>query len=144
MLAQQPELIGQLDDALSPLDLADGLEPDWPRQIRRWRRAQSVKLIWRDISGRDNVEQTLQGSTWIAEQALSQTFNALLQGMQQVHDVGRADSGTYRASRSRTSETRSPGSCHTSTSHCSPSVFVHTTMYRRSMRVARRMAGTLA
>jgi glutamate-ammonia-ligase adenylyltransferase len=93
VLAQQPELIGQLDDALSPLDLADGLEPDWPRQIRRWRRAQSVKLIWRDVSGRDSVEQTLQGSTWIAEQALGQTFNALLRGMQQVHGVVRAEDG---------------------------------------------------
>lgn len=93
VLAQQPELIGQLDDALSPLDLADGLESDWPRLIRRWRRAQSVKLIWRDVSGRDSVEQTLQGSTWIAEQALSQTFNALLQGMQQVHGVVRAEDG---------------------------------------------------
>ncbi|MBP6533551.1 MAG: bifunctional [glutamate--ammonia ligase]-adenylyl-L-tyrosine phosphorylase/[glutamate--ammonia-ligase] adenylyltransferase [Arenimonas sp.] len=93
VLAQQPDLIGQLDDALSPLDLAVGLEPDWPRQIRRWRRAQSVKLIWRDVSGRDSVEQTLQGSTWIAEQALSQTFNALLQGMQQVHGVVRAEDG---------------------------------------------------
>ncbi|HWR96768.1 MAG TPA: glutamine-synthetase adenylyltransferase, partial [Arenimonas sp.] len=93
VLAQQPELISQLDDPLQPLDLSGCLEPDWPRLIRRWRRAQSVKLIWRDVSGSDSVEQTLQGSTWIAEQALSRTFNALLQGMQQAHGVVRAEDG---------------------------------------------------
>lgn len=93
VLAQQPELLRQLDEPLQPLDLNGCLEPDWPRLIRRWRRAQSVKLIWRDVSGRDSVEQTLQGSTWIAEQALSRTFNALLQAMQQVHGVVRSEDG---------------------------------------------------
>jgi glutamate-ammonia-ligase adenylyltransferase len=93
VLAQQPELIRQLDDSLQPLDFSGCLEPDWPRLIRRWRRAQSVKLIWRDVNGLDSVEQTLQGSTWIAEQALSRTFNALLQAMQQVHGVVRAEDG---------------------------------------------------
>ena len=93
VLAQQPDLIRQLDDALLPLDFADCLEPDWPRLIRRWRRAQSVKLIWRDVSGSASVEQVLQGSTWIAEQALSQTFNALLQGMRQAHGTVRAEDG---------------------------------------------------
>ncbi len=93
VLMQQPELALQLDSALAPLQLADYLEADWPRLIRRWRRAQSVKLIWRDLSGIDSVQQTLQGSTWIAEQALSQSFDALLGVMQQVHGVVRDDNG---------------------------------------------------
>lgn len=93
VLAQQPELVQQLDAELEPLKLEGCLESDWPRLVRRWRRAQSVKLIWRDISGLDSVQQTLQGSTWIAEQALSKSYEALLQLMQDVHGVVRDEHG---------------------------------------------------
>lgn len=93
VLVQQPQLIAQLDEPLSPLHLPDAQDADWPRLIRRWRRAQSVKLIWRDITGLDDVEQTLAGSTWIAEQALSAGFNALLRAMKHAHGTVRAEDG---------------------------------------------------
>ena len=93
VVLQQPELVAQLDADLEPLDFIDCLESEWPRLIRRWRRAQSVKLIWRDIAGIDSVQQTLQGSTWIAEQALNKSYNALLLSMQNVHGVVRDDLG---------------------------------------------------
>ncbi len=93
VVLQQPELVAQLEADLEPLDFIDCIESEWPRLIRRWRREQSVKLIWRDIAGIDSVQQTLQGSTWIAEQALSKSFNALLLSMQNVHGVVRDDLG---------------------------------------------------
>ncbi len=93
VLVQQPDLIDRLDEPLQTLDFRDALESDWPRLIRRWRRAQSVKLIWRDVCSHGSVEEILQGSTFIAEQALSQAFNALLRTMQQTHGVVRADDG---------------------------------------------------
>lgn len=94
VLEQQPVLLAELDAPLSPLHLAEGEEGQWPEILRRWRKAQSLKLIWRDVCGIDSVEQTLQGSTWIAEQALSVAFNSLLRAMQSVHGVVRSDDGT--------------------------------------------------
>lgn len=93
VLEQQPALLAELDAPLTPLHLAEGEEGQWPATLRRWRKAQSVKLIWRDVCGIDSVEQTLQGSTWIAEQALSVAFSRLLQAMQAVHGVVRAEDG---------------------------------------------------
>jgi len=37
------------------------------RALRQYRRRESVRLIWRDINGLDTVEQTLAGSTALAE-----------------------------------------------------------------------------
>ena len=93
VLAQQPALLAALDEPLAPPQLPDGREPEWPALLRRWRRAQSLKLIWRDVAGRDTVEQTLAGSSWIAEQALHTGFEALLKAMRRVHGTVRADDG---------------------------------------------------
>ena len=93
VVLHQPELVAQLGTELEPLDFIDCLESEWSQRIRHWRRAQSVKLIWRDIAGIDSVQQTLYGSTWIAEQALSKSFNAVLLSMQNVHGVVRDDLG---------------------------------------------------
>lgn len=93
VLRQQPELIAQLGQPLSPLQLPEQQDSDWPRLIRRWRRAQSVKLIWRDVSGLDDVERTLAGSTWIAEHALSVAYSALLANMKRAHGTVLAEDG---------------------------------------------------
>lgn len=93
VLAQQPELLAALDEPLTPLQLPEDREPEWPALLRRWRRAQSLKLIWRDIAGLDTVEQTLAGSSWIAEQALGTGFNALLNAMRRVHGTVRSEDG---------------------------------------------------
>lgn len=93
VLQQQPELARQLQQPLSPLHLPEHAEADWPCLLRRWRRAQSVKLIWRDVSGVDSVEQTLAGSTWIAEQALQAGFEAILRSMRQTHGTVRDAAG---------------------------------------------------
>lgn len=93
VLTRQPELIACLDEPLQVLQLPASQEVEWPSIIRRWRTAQSCKLIWRDITGIDTVQQTLQGSTFIAEQALSVAFDAILLSMQRVHGVVRNEAG---------------------------------------------------
>jgi glutamate-ammonia-ligase adenylyltransferase len=46
-------------------------------QLRRWRAAESTRLVWRDLAGLDSVEDTLAGSTRIAEQALGRALAAV-------------------------------------------------------------------
>lgn len=77
-LCRQPALMAALDaPAAAPPALPDDAEADWPQRLRRWRAAESTRLIWRDVLGRDSVEQTLAGSTWIAEQALQVALAAV-------------------------------------------------------------------
>jgi glutamate-ammonia-ligase adenylyltransferase len=93
VLIQQPDLLGRLDEPLQPLQLSDGQDAEWPGLIRRWRRAQSLKLIWRDVLGIDSVAQTLAGSTWIAEQALQAGFKAIDRVLRQSHGTVRDEHG---------------------------------------------------
>ncbi len=70
-LCAQPGLLARLDDAaVLPPAVEPGAEAAWPGQLRRWRAAESTRLVWRDLFGLDRVEDTLAGSTRIAEQAL--------------------------------------------------------------------------
>lgn len=93
VIAKQPDLLSQLEQPLLALQLPATQESEWPSIIRRWRSAQSCKLIWRDIAKIDSVQQTLLGSTYIAEQALSVAFDAILKSMQAVHGVVRNEAG---------------------------------------------------
>ncbi|MFY8062013.1 MAG: bifunctional [glutamate--ammonia ligase]-adenylyl-L-tyrosine phosphorylase/[glutamate--ammonia-ligase] adenylyltransferase [Arenimonas sp.] len=93
VLIQQPDLLGRLDEPLQALQLPDGQDAEWPGLIRRWRRAQSLKLIWRDVLGIDSVAQTLAGSTWIAEQALQAGFKAIDRVLRQSHGTVRDEHG---------------------------------------------------
>ncbi|WP_297800902.1 bifunctional [glutamate--ammonia ligase]-adenylyl-L-tyrosine phosphorylase/[glutamate--ammonia-ligase] adenylyltransferase [Arenimonas sp. GDDSR-1] len=93
VLVQQPGLLAGLDEPLQPLHLPEDVESEWPVRIRRWRRAQSLKLIWRDVCGTDTVEQTLAGSTWIAEQALQAGFAAIDARMRRSHGTVRDGEG---------------------------------------------------
>lgn len=96
VLQQQPALLAELDQPLQPLSLPADREAEWPVILRRWRKAQSVKLIWRDVLRQDSVEQTLAGSSWIAEQALSVGFEAIYGRMQREHGDVRDDTGAIQ------------------------------------------------
>ena len=93
VLVQQPGLLAGLNEPLQSLQLRADAESEWPVRIRRWRRAQSLKLIWRDVAGIDSVEQTLAGSTWIAEQALQAGFTAIDTLLRQSHGTVRDEHG---------------------------------------------------
>jgi glutamate-ammonia-ligase adenylyltransferase len=93
-LLRQPDLMLQLD---SPAVAAPVLDPereaDWPGQLRRWRAAESTRLIWRDLEGSDSVEDTLIGSSWIAEQALDAALRAVSGVIEARHGLVRDGRG---------------------------------------------------
>ncbi|MGH8089922.1 MAG: bifunctional [glutamate--ammonia ligase]-adenylyl-L-tyrosine phosphorylase/[glutamate--ammonia-ligase] adenylyltransferase, partial [Rudaea sp.] len=54
-----------------PLELSASLdEANAMGTLRRYRRAEALRLIWRDVNGLDHVEQTLAGSSALAETCL--------------------------------------------------------------------------
>lgn len=57
-------------DARPPALSADLDEADAMSALRRYRRAESLRLIWRDVNGLDGVEQTLAGASALAEASL--------------------------------------------------------------------------
>ncbi len=61
VLQRQPDLLARLlaDDgaeATSPPALDADNGADWPALLRRWRVAESTRLIWRDVNGLDEDE----------------------------------------------------------------------------------------
>jgi glutamate-ammonia-ligase adenylyltransferase len=85
-LVRQPGLLASLDNpAQAPPELLPGADADWPGQLRRWRAAESTRLVWRDLAGLDTVEDTLAGSTHIAEQALRVALAAVEGAVRERH-----------------------------------------------------------
>jgi glutamate-ammonia-ligase adenylyltransferase len=79
---QQPALLPGLladDGALpAPPPMLDAtLRSDWGMLLRRHRRAESVRLIWRDVHGLDTLDQTLAGVSALAETCLRTALEAL-------------------------------------------------------------------
>ncbi|NYZ62127.1 bifunctional [glutamate--ammonia ligase]-adenylyl-L-tyrosine phosphorylase/[glutamate--ammonia-ligase] adenylyltransferase [Luteimonas deserti] len=79
---RQPEVLDALldTDGACPRprpDLAPAQRAEWPAQLRRYRRAESARLVWRDVHGLDTVEATLAGSTRLAEVCLQCALDAL-------------------------------------------------------------------
>ena len=96
-LRRQPALLEYLshpDPAPLPLPVLDPADPNaWPGQLRRYRSAGSTRLVWRDVLGLDTVEQTLAGSTALAEQCLSIALAAVEGEFAQRHGVVRDEAG---------------------------------------------------
>src|SRR6187455_925773 len=85
-LVRQPGLLAALDAPAQPApELQPGADADWPGQLRRWRAAESTRLVWRDLAGMDSVEDTLAGSTRIAEQALGCALAAVEGAVRERH-----------------------------------------------------------
>lgn len=64
-LARQPALLQHLaqpDPPPLPLPVLDPAQPQsWPTQLRRYRSAESTRLVWRDVLDLDSVDATLAG-----------------------------------------------------------------------------------
>ncbi len=81
-LAAQPNLLERLhaDDGAEPVPppvLDAGNRTDWPRLLRRYRQAESARLVWRDVVAGDAVDAILAGSTALAESCLQVALAAL-------------------------------------------------------------------
>lgn len=79
---RQPELLARLlhDDGALPAPLPEltaERRADWPTLLRRYRHAESVRLIWRDVHGLDDLDATLAGTTRLAEDCLHCALSAL-------------------------------------------------------------------
>lgn len=97
-LARQPGLLERLlqDDgaaAISPPDLDPGAADTWPSALRFYRTAESTRLVWRDVLGRDDIDATLAGTTALAERCLQLALDALESTFIERHGVLRDASG---------------------------------------------------
>ncbi len=99
-LCRQPELLALLAQADPPpvaQPQLDPLQPSaWPSQLRRYRAAASTRLIWRDLTGADDVDATLAGATVLAENCLQLALSALEQEFASRHGVVRAADGSVQ------------------------------------------------
>ncbi len=81
VLARQPDLLARLQtDAGTPFSpplLLPDAPGDWARQLRRFRQAESVRLIWRDVIEAAPVDDILAGSSALADACLHCALAAL-------------------------------------------------------------------
>jgi glutamate-ammonia-ligase adenylyltransferase len=101
-LVRQPALLAGLleddgDAALPVPGLVADNRDQWPSLLRRYRTAESTRLVWRDVHGMDDVDATLAGSTALAETCLRLALEALEQEFGARHGfVRRADGSAQR------------------------------------------------
>ncbi len=67
---------------------------DWPTLLRRFRLAESVRLIWRDVQGLDTLDQTLAATTRLAEDCLQCGLAALEREFEQRSGIVRGADGS--------------------------------------------------
>lgn len=82
VLARHPDVLARLaaDEGAPPSPppaLNADNRGDWPALLRRYRTAESARLVWRDVLGLDDVDATLAGSTRLAETCLRIALDAL-------------------------------------------------------------------
>ncbi|KRG68615.1 bifunctional [glutamate--ammonia ligase]-adenylyl-L-tyrosine phosphorylase/[glutamate--ammonia-ligase] adenylyltransferase [Pseudoxanthomonas dokdonensis] len=97
-LCRQPQYLEQwlTDDGATAVPLPvlqAGQSEQWPGQLRRYRTAESSRLIWRDVHGLDSVDDTLRGSTRLAETCLQTALDALENDFASRHGVVRDGDG---------------------------------------------------
>jgi glutamate-ammonia-ligase adenylyltransferase len=97
-LARQPALLpALLRGEVAPVPhLAQGQRSEWGALLRRFRAAESTRLVWRDVLGLDSVEDTLQGSTALAERCLQLALSALEEEFVERFGTVRKADGTAR------------------------------------------------
>lgn len=81
-LVRQPHLLAQWtedDGAISAPapELRAENRADWPMLLRRYRTAESARLVWRDALDLDDVDAILAGTTRLAETCLQTALQAL-------------------------------------------------------------------
>ncbi|MEO6226874.1 MAG: bifunctional [glutamate--ammonia ligase]-adenylyl-L-tyrosine phosphorylase/[glutamate--ammonia-ligase] adenylyltransferase [Thermomonas sp.] len=100
-LTSQPALVERLrvDDGIAVIE-APEFTPEnrdsWPRLLRRYRHAESTRLVWRDVVAGDSVGSILTASTALAERCLQIALEALETDFTQRFGVVRAADGSVQ------------------------------------------------
>ncbi|TAA45331.1 bifunctional [glutamate--ammonia ligase]-adenylyl-L-tyrosine phosphorylase/[glutamate--ammonia-ligase] adenylyltransferase [Pseudoxanthomonas winnipegensis] len=87
------ELLDDAATAFAPPDLRQAPAAQWPALLRRFRAAESTRLIWRDVVEGADVDEILAGSTALAEACLHAALDALEDEFAQRHGVVRDAQG---------------------------------------------------
>ena len=100
-LTSQPALVTRLlaDDgaaSIEPPELVPDNRTEWPRLLRRYRHAESTRLVWRDVIAGDHVGTILTGSTQLAEACLRIGLEALEADFAERSGVVRAADGSVQ------------------------------------------------
>ena len=92
-LCRQPGLIHTLDATEPELRLAPNQDEAWSGQLRRYRHAESVRLIHRDVNGIDTLEQTLAGTSALADRCIDTALAAAHASLVESHGEPRDGTG---------------------------------------------------
>lgn len=100
-LIKQPDLLARCadDDGVAPASpppLHADNRSDWPALLRRYRAAESARLVWRDALGLDDVADTLAGTTHLAESCLRAALTALEEEFAQRYGQVRTSDGAVQ------------------------------------------------
>lgn len=96
-LCRNPRLVRSLD-ATEPVPVLDPMQADaWPGQLRRYRHAEAVRLIHRDVNGIDGFDATLSATSNLADRCTGLALDALHRELAQSH--GEPRDGEGRAQR---------------------------------------------
>lgn len=97
-LVRQPALFESLDASVVTVPaLPEDAAADWPALLRRWRARNSTRLVWRDVTGLDDVDSTLAGASRIADQALQAGVQALAGPLEKAHGLVRNPDGQVQS-----------------------------------------------
>ncbi len=98
VLRDQPNALTALDGPFPSAPILDPAMPAaWPAQLRRWRARASLRLVWRDVAGLDTVDDTLAGTSAVADTAIEVALAAVEAQIAQSHGVIRdADGNAQR------------------------------------------------
>ncbi len=88
VLRDLPDAPAVLAGPMPPAPVLDPATPTaWPAQLRRWRKLGSLRLIWRDLTGLDDVDATLAGASTLAEVCIDTALSAVQAQVAATHGV---------------------------------------------------------
>jgi glutamate-ammonia-ligase adenylyltransferase len=97
VLREQPAAFAALAGPTPTAPILDPSEPaTWPALLRRWRALASLRLVWRDVSGADSVEETLAGTSGVAASAMGIALAAVEDQVARSHGVIRDGNGNVQ------------------------------------------------
>lgn len=96
-----PELASLMSDPRHADARAGGFEAPQPEntmraELRRFRKRESLRLIWRDVNGQDAIENTLAGASVLAETCINAALRHAEREIAPRHGVLRDDEGNVQ------------------------------------------------